>query len=66
MSFWRAAWAFRNSNQTDQDRQRFLRTVPNFNLDTGFAPRVYNSDPYTMVICHDHSWAPEKMECAAE
>ena len=54
--YWKAAFKFLRSIRDVNDRKEFYEAVPNFNLDTGFAIRVY-SKPTRIFIRHDHSWS---------
>jgi len=60
--FWHAAAKYRAaclrspSSPSKDARKEFLKTVRNFNLDTGYTLRVY-SDSGNIHIRYDHSWA---------
>ncbi len=53
--FWKAAsdWLKRNTPGRDS---RFLEAVPNFNLDTGYAPVVAYAKNQ-LILRYEHSWA---------
>jgi hypothetical protein len=55
VKYWKAARAFYYSPKSTKDRKKFFEVVRNFNLDTGFAVRVY-SNPWKIYIRHEHSW----------
>jgi hypothetical protein len=54
--FWDAAFELRESPHGAEDRKKFFSVVRPYNLDTGFAIRVY-ANPWKIYIRHDHSWA---------
>jgi len=54
--YWEAAMDFLYSPMDISDRKAFMKVIRNFNLDTGFAPRVY-SNQNRIYIRHDHSWS---------
>jgi hypothetical protein len=56
VEYWKAAKVYSDSQKTPEDRRQLLDVVRDFNLDTGFAPRVY-SDGAKIHVRHDHSWA---------